>query len=298
MKTSLAVVPFEAPIPADARRNPAGFVAALNRLYEKRYEVVCPPVEVILSGRKPGRVLGSYKIKERLITINQKGMGGYTFASTLLHEYAHHVQHTTHLTEGESTLLGPGKSHGPIFEIQLARVRELAIDAGMLQPLNEVDEVISSVVERMKSLRGTAGETIIQIGEQLDKSRERCQVLGESFEDFLRNYVAFDRTTAYDYLRAFKMKISPSLTFTTMRFLMRIRDDAVRDKAMADAVDGAPLVTLRLRYAKPQVSGGYIDRLEALKAERKHLLVRVEEITEEIDRLNQKDERMVALTLP
>ena len=282
-------------IPTDARKDPAGFLTALGRLYKNRHGVVVPPVKVVFSGREAGSTLGYYSRKLRQIVINEVGMSDYCLRATLTHEYAHHVQYTCALTEGNTTYLEPGTSHGTVFQIQHARLRELAVNAGLLPSLEQFDETLCEAIRHIQSLRRTGGEAILQTGQELAKARARCWEIGEGFEVFLRDYVAFDRTTAYDYIRAFEMGIPPTLCFTTMRLLMRIKNVATREKATADAVQGVPLVVLRARYAvccSDLRDAG--DEMSALLKEKAKLLHRLREIESRLKLLQPDGERLVA----
>jgi len=40
-------------------------------------------------------------------------------------------------------------------------------------------------------------------------ARERCRAIQESFEAFLQDCVSFDRSTAYDYIRAYALDLPP-----------------------------------------------------------------------------------------
>jgi len=252
------------------------YVESLISLYQADYGVVCPSVEVHLTGTKARRCLGYYTIPTRSIFINDRGMSDYSCRATLLHELAHHLQHNVPLCEGNTKSTDPGGAHGLVFQIHHSRLRALAYAKNLIPRLTDIDRTLGDVASRLQGLRRTNGEAILQIGQELAQARDRCRAVGESFEVFLMDSVSFDRTTAYDYIRAHEMSMPPDLNFTTMRFLMRIKNPLVRERAVNDASSGIPLVVLRIRYAEPK--GIKQDEIGELLKEKARLVRRLEEI--------------------
>jgi len=276
-------------------REPQAFVERLRRLYDGKYGTEAPSSRVYLTGRRPGRHLGWYERRTRSIHVNDDGLTDYAMRAVLIHEYGHHLQFSCHTREGGRQVIGPGSAHGPVFKLHHWRLRRLAHEAGLLCPLEKQDMEIGKVVQQIHGLRRHGGKYVLEVGKQLAAARERCQQIGESFEVFLQDCVAFDRTTAYDYIRAFRMNMPPELNFTTMRFLMRIKDERLREKAKEDAVAGIPLAILRLRYGKPKGKrftvvqrGNEEELISALTAEKSALRRRLAEIDKLIQELTSR----------
>ncbi len=256
--------------------SPQGIANKLRSLYEARYQVACPPVSVTLTGKAPGRRLGWYDVKRNHIYINDKGQSGRSIIATLVHEIAHEIQFTCDLTEGTNRLLGPGSSHGPNFRIQHWRLRALAVEAGIMCPIEELDAQLASSAQTIRGLRPRGGQYVLDVGKELAAARKRCWSINESFECFLQECVSMHRSTAFEYIRAFELNLPPALNFTTSRFLMRLKDDLVRQRAIKDALAGVPLDVLRIRYGTLRKKPVPDDELARLLAERAELLRRLE----------------------
>jgi len=240
MLAAESVMAAEGPPFADIKAEANQFVEALKTSYEHEHAVFCPPVAVALTGRTAKGRMGLYSPKKHAIVVNDADMSDYAIRATLVHELAHHFQCACSLQEGKTRLAKPGPSHGIAFQVHHMRLRALAVREGLLPPLEKVDQTLSDMACRIQGLRRTSGQAVLQIGQELSRARERCRQIGESFEVFLQEHVAFDRTTAYDYIRAREMGMPADLNYTTMRFLMRIRDEELRQKAVADAMRGVP----------------------------------------------------------
>ncbi len=276
------------------RTDAQAYGQALLLQYESAHGCVCPAVRIQLTGRTAKRRLGYYNIPTRSIFVNDAGMSDYGIRSTLVHELAHHVQHTCPLREGNTTKAEPGRSHGEVFRVQHARLRALAVAKGFLLSLEAIDEPLGDIVVRIHGLRRTSGEAILSIGRELVRARERCRLIGESFEVFLEDHVGFDRTTAYDYIRAYEMCMPPKLLFTTMRFLMRIKDIAIRQRAIADALRRVPLLILRLRYARPDNGKSEQGAIFNLLKEKTRLQRRLAQIDAQLRKLQSEKKQKAA----
>jgi len=286
----------------DSPEETQAFADELCHLYDREYGTDSPPTDVHLSRDRIRRALGFYTFATREIRVYRYiGQTEYAVRATLIHELSHHFQHHCPTQEGNRQIVGPGASHGPIFKLHHWRLRALARDAGMLLPLEDQDDGIHEAVQRILSLRPRGGQYVLDVGGQLAAARGRCWRLGESFEVFLEDCVTFDRSTAYDYIRAFEMNMPPQLNFTTMRFLMRIRDDALRQRAQGDALADVPLMVLKLRYGAPLEKRVLIiegtseeDLMARLLAEKRMLERRLAEVNALLERLVSRNNAKVA----
>ena len=276
----------------------------LRSLHDTEYGTKSPPVKVARTGRKAGALLGRYQMKTRCIHINDGDLGAYGVASTVVHELAHHYQHTCPCQEGNREVAGPRPSHGTNFQVHHWRLRQLAHRAGLLPRLEDVDNDLAEAARKLISLRRRGGHCVIEAGKELAAARKRCWAVDESFEVFLLDCVLFDRTTAYDYIRAFEMGMPPDLNFTTMRFLMRIKDEALRKTATKDAVDGTPLRILKVRYGQlpaPSLGTGGApspeEEIAALLHERVQLVRRLDAIDSRLKALDYRERQMAARTV-
>ena len=277
------------------------FVDTLRTFYNRQHAVIAPPVAVHLTGRSSRRRLGWYVASTMSIYVNEAGLTDYGVKSTLVHEYAHHAQHTCPLREGGQELERPGSSHGSNFQIHHWRLRSVAREKGLLPRLEEVDQDLGEAVNRIRGLRRRGGQHVIDTGQQLAMARERCRAIGECFNAFLEFEVLLHRTTAYDYIRAYEMGMPPDLNFTTMRFLMRIQDMTLQKAATDDAVAGVPLRILKVRYdkrtAEDVVAAGSPVREEEISAllrERDTLLRRLADIAGRLLALGYQVNKMAA----
>ena len=282
VEKAVSAISPEPPTQSDA----AEFVVQVKRSYEKEYSILSPQVSVTFTGHKSEGVLGYYAVKSRSIFVNEAGMTNYCLHSTLIHELAHHFQHASILREGATTTDEPGRSHGQVFHAHHARLRALAIREGLIQSLDQLDSILSSTAQFLKGLRRRSGAAILEMGRELARAREQCRLIGENFEVFLQESIDLDRTTAYDYVRAYEMGMPPDLTYTVMRFIMRLQEARLRKEAIEDALAGIPLAILRLRYAQPkQPQDAQIDEVTSLLRERAKILNRLVEIDTELQRL-------------
>lgn len=277
------------------------FVDELRTRYNHKYGTDCPPVRVHLSGRKARRRLGFYEVSTMSMTVNDGGMSDFGIRSTLVHEYAHHVHHTCCLHDGDSDGPDAGQPHGLNFRIHHRWLRQLAYAAGMLASLHEADEELGKAARKICRLRPRGGQYVLDVGGQLAAAQERCRAIAESFEVFLQDCVAIHRTTAYQYIRAFKLDLPPDLNFTTMIFLMRLKDEVLRHAAIKEALDGVPLEELRLRYGKTTARGVAVwpeDEVTRLLGEKRLLLRRLDEIERRLRELGEQGHRQVASVAP
>lgn len=261
------------------------FVDELLYSYCDAFGVQHIQVAVHLTGRKAHKKLGYYDVKGKAIYINNAGMSDYGLRTTLIHELAHHIQHTCRLVEGTVHLKTPGKPHGKQFNICHWRLRQLAFSCGKLVPLDKYDATLGLSAQKICGIRRRNGQQVLDAGKLLFAARERCHTIQENFEVFLQDSVTLHRTTAYEYIRAWEMHLSPELSFTTMRFIMRIKDKDRRDNAIEDALRGVPLNILRIRYEKIETCPVPENEVAALLKKRGYLesqLARVEKRLREL----------------
>ena len=97
------------------------------------------------------------------------------------------------------------------------------------------------------------------------------------------------------------MHMPPGLNFTTMRFLMRIRDERLRAIAIAEALAGVPLQVLRVRYGKSKTRTKIEvpeDEVAALLNEMGALFRRMAQIWTRLKELGHEGLRKVAARTP
>ncbi len=191
MKTAINDLVTGQPLYSNIRAEAQAYGKALLRQYGCEHGCVCPPVSIKLTGRAARWRLGYYTVNTQTIVVHDGVMSDYGVRSTLVHELAHHIQHTCPLSEGNTTKAEPGSSHGTVIQVQHARLRALAAAQGLLPSLEEIDESLGEIVVRIHGLRRTSGEAILQIGRKLSTARERCRLIVESFEIFIEGSFPF-----------------------------------------------------------------------------------------------------------
>lgn len=265
------------------RAEASHFVEALKHLYEREHCIICPPVNVTLTGEIAEKRMSRYDRRTASIEIDDRGRSSYSIFLALVRELASHIDHT--LPPRLDTTEGPGCA--PSTQMRLhenrTKLRVIAEDHGLVPRIEDVRGGYGFLMRQIGRLHRGSSAHVLELGKYLSLARRYCAVDRISFGSYVADYVPFSRTTAYGYIRAYEMDMPADLNYTTMRFLMRIRDEALRQEAIADAEHGVSLVVLRCRYGTVnKCRGGGKDEIARLTREKTRLQRRLGQIEDQI----------------
>lgn len=249
------------------------------QMYAEQYTCEIPFFKVSYIKRKTATTLGRYDPDTATITLYDHSGNEHEQTNTVIHELAHHLQHQVEVVECGKILARPGRKHGATFELHYHRLIHLAQEKGYYDEPYMEDPGLRSLIEELRVMNRCDGDSALRTGELLSKARDRCREVKASFELFIRDGCGFHRSLAYDYIRAWELKLPADLGVARMRFVLRVPEH-LRENAIQDIHDGAPLALLRFRYrpdlGKEPSEGGIewdpAEELQRLKAsERYHL---------------------------
>ena len=229
------------------------YLKDLAQMYTEKYGCEIPPFEVIYKNRKTKNKLGSYDPITAAITIYNHVGNNEEECHTCIHELTHHLQHRIKAVDSDKLLPSPGREHGATFELHLHRLVTLAKEKGYYTEPFLADPVLKELVTECRGLKVRSGESALRMGELLSHARDRCHEVKASFELFLTRGCDVHRSLAYDYIRAWDLKLPADLGILKMRFVLQTPEH-LREQAIKDIRDGVPIKILNGRY-RPD-SGG------------------------------------------
>lgn len=223
------------------------YLEELAGYYAEEYDCKIPGFKVVYINRKTKSTLGRYDPITAVIAIFNHDGNSAEELHTCIHELAHHLQHRIKAVDNGKTLRSPDTSHGKAFQLHFYRLLKLARAKGYYTEPYMADSVLSALANDCRGLKRGSGENALRLGELFSQARDRCREVGASFELFLLEGCNVHRSLAYDYIKAWELKLPAELGVLKLRFVLRTQD-SLRNQAIRDILDGVPMDIVKLRY--------------------------------------------------
>lgn len=240
-----------------------------------------PDFAVIFSGKTSKKVNGTYHpAKHEIIIHNNNFKNENSLMYTAIHEFAHHVHHST------SPLPISSKSHTTkfwsIFHNLLFKAENLAI----YENIFEKNEEFIKLTERIKiDYISKNGNLIREFGKVLIEAQKLCQDYNVSFTDYIDRVLRIPRDSAKSIIKSEMFNIIPEIGYDNMKSLVSINDPEKRQLAQDAFLQGKTVDMVKQEFKSKKVSE---DEIEVLMNEKSSIENRIQNLKEKLKIIENK----------
>jgi hypothetical protein len=239
--------------------------------------------EVVLSGKKSGKVNGLYKPETRELVLHNKNFqSDNELMYTAIHEYSHHLQFTA--SPVPISIRSHTGEFWSLFHGLLYDAERLGLYSNPFEAIHDFEELTRRIREKILAVNG---ELMKELGELLIQAQKLCEKHHTSFTDYLDRVLRIPRTSANTIIKTKLLDIDPRLGYENMKTLTRISDpDTRREAETALLQDMSPDMVKRF-----YLPGGKLkptDPLEQLIAEKERLERQIKRLQLKLEEISQK----------
>lgn len=187
---------------------------------------------LVFSGRKDGRVNGTYQPMTQAIVINNRNFETENdLFFTALHEYAHHIMIT------EKGAAPSSRAHTTAFYAVLHELVGMAEAKGLYEnPARK--ETFTDTTDGLKKLITESGEIMIRIGRALIEAQTVCFEKGARFDDYVMRVLKQTMPWARACMAAAGANFPADLGAENMKMISSVKSEAERE-TITNALEGS-----------------------------------------------------------
>jgi len=216
----------------------------LKELHECR-----EPFTVSFSGKKNGKINGTYNPPTREITIHNRNFiddegqaQEPALFYTAMHELAHHIQFTEYGQKG-------ARSHTKLFHAILDGLADKAAAAGLYQP--EVDGELQALADEANKISCEIARLQRELGAVLFRLSEACKKKGARYEDVLKRGARISIETSNKATKIAALDLPGSIGADSQEAIAGERDEEKRRAMIQAAMAGKSVAQVKRAGSSP-----------------------------------------------
>ena len=222
------------------------------------------------SGRKSGRVNGTYRPGTRHITINNRNFdnnetGANALFYTAMHEFAHHIQFTEHKHSGS-------RSHTKLFYSILDSLAAKAEELGLYR--YDADPDVKALVNEAAEVSAEIAALQRRLGNVLNRLHSVCMRKGLRYEDVVKRKVKISVRMEKKLNKIAALRDLPKdIGFETQEAIAAAKSEKEREAMLEAAKDGKSVAQVKQAAVSTRKEP---DELDALVREKENCKTMIE----------------------